>query len=214
MGNRPTEYDTNSPSRDDNLNKSKRRIFDIAMMNDWNYFVTFTLDQKLIDRTNIDEVSKKFKKWLNNMVTRNDFQYLFVFEHHKDGKSIHMHGLTNDKGLKLIPSINPHTGKPLYTKSGQLISNIKNWHYGYSTCIPLYGDPVNVAKYITKYITKDAEKIAGHYYYAGGKKLIRKPIEYVTNFDPEFLKSPYFDSQHDSEVTRMLLDLAIKTHLR
>lgn len=186
------------------------------MQNEWKYFITLTLDQNEIDRTDIMTVTKKFKKWLDNAVQRYDFRYLFVFEHHKDKQGIHMHGVANDSFLQLSHAHSPYTGLPLYSKSGQPIYNIDNWKYGFSTCIPLYGDPVHVAKYITKYITKDSEKIAGHYYYAGGKGLVRKPLEYVFNLSDShnLLKSPYFDNHSDEELTSMLLDLAIKTHIR
>lgn len=197
------------------------------MQNEWKYFITLTLDQNEIDRTDITTVTKKFKKWLDNAVQRHDFRYLFVFEHHKDKQGIHMHGVANDSFLQLSKAYHLNDdgtyrldklGRkiPMRTKKGIQVYNIDNWKYGYSRCIELYGDPVHVAKYITKYITKDSEKIAGHYYYAGGKGLVRKPLEYVFNLtdSQNLLKSPYFDSHSDEELTSMLLDLAIKTHIR
>lgn len=200
-----------APSRSDSVGRAKRKIFDIALLNEWDYFVTLTLDQKEIDRTNAEEVAKKFRKWLNNMVTRKDLKYIFVFEHHKDKKGIHMHGLVKCDKLNLSPSVSAKTGRPMYTKSGQRIYDLKDWKYGFTQCIDLYGEPIHVAKYITKYITKDTEKIAGNFYYAGGHDLQREPIVYVGNFEnPQNIIPMYFDNQKNDLETKFLMELALK----
>ncbi len=71
------------------------------------------------------------------------------------------------------------------TESGQIIYNMPQWKFGFSTAIELYGDFINCAKYITKYISKDFRKIFGSFYYAGGCGLVRHP-------DVELLDIDYF----------------------
>ena len=162
-----------NPSRGDSVKRSKEKVFDIAMMNDFNWFVTWTLSPKKINRYSPDEVSKKVKQFLNDMVKRYDLRYVLIPEHHKDG-AIHMHGLMSGN-MKLVDS-----GK--HTLSGKTIYNMSQWKYGWSTVIPTYGETDHVARYITKYITKDFSKIFGNYYYAGGN-ITRTPIIHRADID-------------------------------
>ena len=49
---RPAKYNTDGESRIDNLCRTKNKVFDIAFMNEWQYFVTGTFrpDDKAISR--------------------------------------------------------------------------------------------------------------------------------------------------------------------
>ena len=102
------------------------------------------------------------------MKARNGLMYLIVPELHKDG-AIHMHGLISGK-VELVDSGHKTNDKTIY--------NMPQWKYGYSTAIELTGDRQAVAKYITKYISKDFRKIFGSFYYAGGKNMQRHPAEW------------------------------------
>ena len=58
-----------------------------------------------------------------------------------------------------------------------------DWTLGFSTCIPLYGEYGQVCSYVTKYITKDTEKILGKWYLSS-RGLIRRPeIHLVDDVD-------------------------------
>ncbi|WP_101696661.1 rolling circle replication-associated protein [Clostridium minihomine] len=172
----PKPKDMSNEVRGDSLKRAKEACFDIAFCNDFTWFITWTLNKEEIDRYNPDEVSKKLRTFLNNKVKRNSARYIIIPEYHADGKGIHMHGLlTGDFLMK-------DSGK--CTQSGKTIYNMPQWKYGWSTAIELDGSKVAVAKYITKYITKDFKKIFGSFYYAGGKGLIRKPQ--VQLFDSDF----------------------------
>lgn len=163
--NRPDKYDTEKESRVDNLNRTKQKIFDIAFLNDFKYFVTLTLDpEKVSDRYDPKTIKKLLNKWLDNAVQRKNLKYLLIPEHHKDG-AIHLHALMS-ADFKFKDS-----DKKL--PDGRTIYNIPEWKYGFSTAIELNGEYEHVAKYVTKYITKDCVKIFGNYYFAGGKNLKR-----------------------------------------
>ncbi len=56
----------NNEVRDDNMRRARNKVFDIARLNDFQWFITWTLDKHLIDRYNPTEVSKKLKNFLNN----------------------------------------------------------------------------------------------------------------------------------------------------
>lgn len=186
----PNEYKTSELSRMDSVLRAKRRIYDIARQNDFDYFITWTFNNDIVDRFDPIEVKKKAQLFLNNMMKRRNLKYLIIPEFHegKKGsrpvvddlgrKAIHYHGFISGEGLQFIDS-----GKT--TKKGQPILNMPQWIYGFSTAVRLDENKVRAANYITKYITKDTKKIHGKYYFAGGKGLVRDTD--VQYFDSDFL---------------------------
>ena len=180
--------------REDNLRRAKQAIYDLAACNEWHYFITLTLDQEQIDRYDPEEVAKRVGKWLANMVQRREgFRYMVVPEHHKDG-AIHFHGLITE-GLQMVDSgtvkvagrkkpIKRATAKRAKIPEDQQtpIYNIADYKLGYSSAIPTYGSRDRLSRYMTKYITKDLQKIFGKRYWAGGN-LKRKPKAFAVSLD-------------------------------
>lgn len=188
---RPTEYNTDGESRLDNLHRTKNKVFDIAYMNDWQFFVTGTFrpDDK-VDRYNPVECKKALHCFLSNQTKRKGLVYLLLPEYHKDG-AIHFHALIKGDKLNLVDS-----GKRL--KDGRVIYNWVDWKYGFTTVLPLVGDISFVSKYITKYITKDVKKIFGQYYLAGGKGL-KRDVPFVlcnTDFDGYDCQEYFIEDAH------------------
>jgi len=182
--------------RADNTKRAIEKIFDIAMLNEWSHFVTWTLDKDKIDRYDPGAVANKVKQKLGDMVKRENTRYLLIPEHHKDG-AIHMHGLfAGDYKLKHSRTWNvPGQKKPVAARRLQQLGlskdspgvlpvyNMPGWPWGFSTAIPTYGERMHTAIYMTKYITKDVKKIFGNFYYAGGKLDREAP---VTVYDVPF----------------------------
>jgi hypothetical protein len=151
------------------------RVFEYAMLNDFEYFFTWTLDKELIDRYDPKEVAEKMQAFLRNKVQRNNLKYIVVPEHHKDG-AIHAHGFfSGDLKMK-------NSGK--LDSKGRTIWNILDWKYGFSTAVRISGSYEKACQYITKYIEKCDKMIFGNFYYAGGHGLIREPETHL--FDSEF----------------------------
>lgn len=183
-------YNTDGNPRNDNLRRAVNSAFDIAAMNPFTHFLTVTINPKNdlgLDRTDSEEVGKRVKKWLDNRVQMwPGFLYLLLPELHKKG-GIHCHALVAglpslvDSGTVICPGFNKPVARATARKHGhdpdtlKTVYNVPSWTLGHSTAIALYGDSTNVAKYVTKYITKDAKKIFGNFYYAGGHGLKRKP---------------------------------------
>lgn len=170
----------NTPQRR-SISRAKRKIYDIAALNPFQYFVTFTLDGTKIDRQSSEEVGQKLKIFLSNKVRRNEMTYIVVPEYHKDGKSIHLHGLVSGH-FRLTDSSHK-------TKDSKIIYNMDDWTYGFSTCVELSGDREAVARYIAKYVTKDTRKILGNFYYAGGN-IQRTPEREYVNLSYDEIESP------------------------
>lgn len=166
----------NPITRDDSLKRAKDKIFDIAFINGdlWQYFITLTLDKTKIDRYDKKEINRKLIKWLNNMVSRYDFNCLLIPEYHKDG-AIHFHGLCSGYNLKLTYVKLDNKGRKVY--------NLDNWNLGFSTAIELDDNRTAVSAYITKYVTKDTTKILGNIYYARGRNLKRECQSVYQNID-------------------------------
>ncbi len=91
--------------------------------------------------------------------------FLCVPELHKDMVSWHSHCILCNVGdIKLIDSKHKdHSGRTIY--------NLENWRYGFSTAVKISSDPkssIKLAKYVTKYFTKESGLIAHnkHRYFA------------------------------------------------
>lgn len=158
--------------------RAKRRAYDfIRSTPDLDCFLTLTLDPERIERSSWDEVVRKLSIWLDNRVRRHGLMYILCPEYHKDGKSIHFHGLANTQALKLVEAYNPHNGRPIVNK-GKQVYNVDDFPFGFSTAIHITGDEASkaCAGYIFKYMSKQGNqgRIGGRYYLSGGA--LRKPI--------------------------------------
>lgn len=133
------------------LNRTKQKIYDYALANDWTdgYFFTITFNQELVNRYNYDECYKRINTLLRIIKRNNpDFKYIFVPEQHKDG-AWHFHGLgVNCDSLKLVDSGKTVNGKKIYN------INSRSFKYGFTT-VSKVEDTNKVSSYITKYITKE-----------------------------------------------------------
>lgn len=137
------------------LKRTKGIIYDYAIANEWNYWVTLTLDKSKIDRFNFSLISKKIRKWFNNQ-KRNyqNLKWLIVPEMHRNG-AWHFHALIS--GLPLGALVD--SGKR--TIKNQIIYNWIDFQksFGFNTVIDIshitYDEHLKIANYITKYITKE-----------------------------------------------------------
>lgn len=157
------------------LSRTKRIVFDYAKCNEWEYWVTLTIDSQKCDRYNLREIYERMHK----MITRinqsvnvyeewgrtEKIEYLLVPETHKDG-AYHFHGFI--KGLhKSDLRINEH---------GKL--EWKQWRDKFGFCnIEEIRDKDRISSYVTKYITKDLRQSikekGAHMFYAS--KGLKKP---------------------------------------
>lgn len=158
------------------VNRAKVRAFDFIMCNpDLDAFATLTIDQAKLDRTSWEKIYPKLRVWLSNRVTRNCLKYIICPEHHKDGEGIHFHMIANHSALRYAPAITP--GGRIRYRKGKPIYNLSDWEYGFST-LQLVGrdDPRDaVAKYIFKYMGKNAgAMIGGRHFLHGGE--LRQPF--------------------------------------
>lgn len=168
------------------VRRAKQNLRDLALCNDMAYFVTLTLDQGIVDRYDMVEITKRLNVWCSNQVQRNGLAYILVPERHKDG-AVHFHGFVNnavevvDSGTMTLPW-EKKPRKPRseaqraewLAKGGKIVYNLPAWPLGFTTAIKMYGDPVSAVGYCCKYIGKQQggeglpEKIGGRWFYHGG----------------------------------------------
>ncbi len=180
----------------DSLRRTKTRLNDIVVSNNFDLFCTFTFAK---DRQNVDKLKRQMSRWLNNQQTRvGKFSYLIVPEFHKDGKSIHFHALFKDYAGELVD-----TGHR--TKRGQPSLIVKSYTLGYSTAVEI-DDIEKVGSYVKKYITKDMPQFNGkkRYWCSHGLTRPEKVLNPVT-FPADM---HHFTDEH--QMNNMRLHIAYK----
>lgn len=153
------EYDE---KLDCSISRTRSKVFEYAMCNDFEYFITITLDsKKVIDRYDLDLFIKNLGQFIRNERKRTGsfIDYLLVPEEHKDG-AWHMHGLikgidgSNLRQFEINDYLPKHMNKMIL--DGR---ELYNWipyanKFGFVS-LEKIKDTERVSKYITKYISKD-----------------------------------------------------------
>lgn len=185
------------------INRSRRRAYkrvrDIMDCNDFEYFMTFTLDGDKIDRTDYKGFIKRVTTYLDNRVRRHGWKYCAVVEYHKrkeanGQRALHLHACVSGDHYNLVDSgtvIAPDRKKPITRAYARRLGfkdddlktvyNVADWSLGFSTAIGTYGERLALSRYITKYITKSDDKVGGRWYYSGGD--LKEPQYLYMNTD-------------------------------
>lgn len=133
-------------SRRSNLYKTKARIKDYILSNDFTHFITFTF---ATERNDDDRAFARMRNWLKDQQRKHGkFIYIVIPERHKTGE-IHFHLVIGDYAGDLVDSGVKHGGNTVY--------NVVDWRHGYSTATEIRNKQ-KTASYMTKYIVKDMEK--------------------------------------------------------
>ena len=144
------------------LSRAKNTIFELALCNKFTHFCTFTQDKEKRDRYNLEEFISDFSMFVRNK-NRNraedkKIKYVLVPEQHDNG-AWHLHGLL--AGLSKTDLVKNEYGYLDWLE-------YRN-KFGFFSCSRIR-KPINTAKYITKYISKDFAKTTlekgRHLYYA------------------------------------------------
>lgn len=167
-----------------------RQCVEYGLNNDWNYFITITLDDRKIDSKNHDYVIKKLRKDFAHIRERYDkeFRYLLVPELSPKSNRLHFHGLVKfGKSLEELKK----DGEIKYLGVNK---RYKNRFYRYERFFKKYGasrldeivkDSPAIVYYIAAYLGKrksdnrKIDKIGPRYYYVskGLRKASRIKLE-------------------------------------
>ena len=189
-----------------NISRARNKIFELAMCNDWDFFVTLTLSpSKLnelgLDRYDLQSFYKFFSNWLNHYNLRSNckIKYLLVPEQHKNG-AWHFHGFISgvpkdDLRLFSLDEYLPH----------YILDKINQGYFLYSW-IPFetkFGfndfefivDQERCSSYVTKYISKELYKsinnLGYHCYYCSqglkrAERVVKDKVVFDKNFEYDF----------------------------
>lgn len=182
--------------------RARRKIFDYIICNEFDMFVTLTLDPSQIDRSDYGAVIKRLNTWLGNRVRRKGIRYIGVPEYHKNG-GLHFHfavngadkfrlvdsGTVTVEGKKKPIRIDTARRRGYAPEQCHTVYNLPEWKLGFSTAILTYGDRGALAHYLSKELCKDVQKnlvrsgsidkIGGRWYLHGGQ--FEKPIVQLAN---------------------------------
>lgn len=158
------------------ISRTRSTIFELSMCNEWEYFVTLTLNPEYHDRQDLNNYKKKLSTWIKNYnrIHKTNIKYLLIPEQHADGKSWHMHGLIMGLPEKHLHKFTEQERLPI-----KILIELKRGHqvYTWEAYAKTFGyisisktrHIESVSKYITKYITKDLAKtrigLNDHLYY-------------------------------------------------
>lgn len=163
--------DYNNKAR--SFRRSKTKVVDLAICNEFDWFVLFTLDPKLYDITDKALCKKVIENWLHNQKRIwGSFEYLAVPELTKKG-AIHFHLLFKGyKGRMVYSGHKDRAGRKKYNLPGYRAGIIAN-----ATRIESFEKS---CAYLSKYISKDLPALYGKKRYWRSKGLLKPSIVYNT----------------------------------
>ena len=186
----------NDEKLNNNIARARTRVFEYAICNNFDYFITLTINDKKIDRYDLKGYIKKLGQFIRDYRKKHgaDIQYLLIPEKHENG-AWHVHGL-----IKGIPKNHLHINENGYLDWQEY----KN-KFGYCS-IDRVRSKEAVSKYITKYIGKSfdsdrgvTEKESKLYYCSRGLKRPEK-IKEGTLSTGQMYKIPF---EYDNEYVKM-----------
>jgi hypothetical protein len=199
---------------EESVSRTRAKIFEIAACNDFEYFVTLTLNKEKRDRFDLHGFSKDFAQFVrdeNKKRCENEkIKYLLIPEQHQDG-AWHMHGLF--MGLNKNDFVkNEH---------GYLDWVAYSKRFGFFSCSKIKSR-LACSKYITKYVSKSIDKATplecgAHSFYAS-KGLKRKEVvfyrevcnNFIVNqnnfdFENEYVKIKWLSLDEVDEIKHLVL---------
>lgn len=184
---------------DSSVSRTKRMILEKALCNPWEWFCTFTISESKYDRKDLMVWRDSFTQWMRDQRKKGlPIQYLLVPERHKDG-SWHAHGLFSGLSDSDLISFRDMDLQGYRGPDGHRLpeklrcSEYRNWtayqeKFGFCSFGRIV-NPVAAGFYITKYITKDNDRMVQdvglHSYYASrGLNKAEKHLDFYGR-DPE-----------------------------
>lgn len=191
--------------------RARTRVFEIAICNDFDYFITLTINDEKLDRYDLKGYIKKLGQFIRDYRKKHgaDIQYLLIPEKHENG-AWHMHGL-----IKGIPA--DQLKKNEY---GYLDWEDYKKRFGYCSIDKIKNQEA-VSKYITKYIRKSfntdrgvSEKESKLYYCSRGLRRPQKKKEGTLNgyqldkipfnYENEYVRVGILTDKEYEQVVKML----------
>ncbi len=165
----------NDSKIENNIQRARSKIFELAYCNPWEYFVTFTIDKTKYDRYDLNKYHDALSNWIQyyNRKHETKIKYLFIPEQHKDG-AWHEHGFIMGLPIEHLRLFTLDEKLPDYIRDKLLKGEkVYDWtpyreKFGFVNFEPIKNAEA-ASKYVTKYINKDLSKsiteVNAHMYY-------------------------------------------------
>lgn len=156
------------------LCRTRSRIKEICLNNDFEYFGTMTVNSFNNNRFDLNDVQDKMKKLCHKLYRRsyfeNRFKFVFITEKHLNG-AYHFHGM-----FKNFPKDDLYINENGYTSSHTFDI------LGFNS-FDIIKDYTACCHYITKYITKNCVKNENNQIYFCSRNLKKAEFEYMIDYD-------------------------------
>lgn len=193
----------NDEKLSNNISRTKRMIYELAMCNPWEHFVTLTIDGAKYDRADLEAYQKALHNMIKNYNARHNanIRYLHVPEFHADGINYHMHGLMMGIPKECLLKFTLDMNLPIdileKVKKGAPIYSWKQYAERFGFCdLEEIRNADAVSKYMTKYITEDLgntiTELNAHAYYCSRGLARAKIVE-----EGDLWSAPNFDYEND-----------------
>lgn len=201
-----------------NLSRARSNIFELALCNPWEYFITFTLSPEKYDRADLKKFSKDLSRFFRNYRAKYkvNVKYLLIPETHSDKESWHMHGFLMGLPQDHLHLFTLEEKLPRYIRFKLLSEQpVYEWNayrekFGFCDIEPIHNIEAT-SKYVTKYVTKAFDsgviESGGHLYYAS-QGLQRATVtakgqftnsEMEFDFENEYVRIKWYDSTEQPE---------------
>lgn len=143
-----------------NAIKRRVRLNRKLQLQRWDYFVTFTYSDELLDE---ETFRKKLTNTLKHLVARKGWKYVGVWERGSDTGRLHFHGIFQIPEGSMIGDLTEV--KDYDTHKHRIQTTLQNTHFlkhfgrNDFSCICVPDDLSKVVKYITKYMEKSGERL-------------------------------------------------------
>lgn len=188
--------------------RSRSRVFELAMCNDWDCFVTLTLDEKKYDRFNLKAYIKDLSQFIRDerKKTGAEIKYLLVPELHKNG-AWHLHGM-----MKGLPQENIFDNGN-FDKNGQPYQHWKTYYdkFGFMSFSPIQsevGSAIYMSKYISKTMIENNMDLHIHSYYATQGLKGADDLQSISKFN--LIDFPYCYESDFVDVANLTLEQAME----
>lgn len=163
-----------------NSNKRKTRLYRKVFLQEWNYFVTITYDDKL---HNEDSFRIKLKNTLKHLVSRKEWKYIGVFERSPENRRLHFHAIMYIPQMigELVQAKDYSTKTKRMQVTNQNTHFLKQFGRNDFQALGRREEILFSVRYLLKYIEKSNEKLI-----YGGKL----PTYFVADIDDDDVVCP------------------------
>lgn len=200
------EIKENETKMENAFSRARSMIKQYGLCNDWDYFVTLTLDSKKYNRYELGKFKKDLSQFIRDMRKKygsddgKRLSFVFVPETHKDG-AWHMHGLLYGLPASAVSNFVRGVHPDYLVDNGFL-----NWQdyankFGFIS-LGIIRDQISTVLYTTKYINKDIKALSelkGEHLYMASRPLktaekVADVYEHFTELDSKLTEHYKFCS--------------------